>query len=81
MSVELKYKHQQKTYELMEDRLKTKGKAAFSFPTGAGKSFPPLKYIEEHPEENILIVVSSRAIANQLKSYIKKYVKDGDKLL
>ena len=81
MSVELKYKHQQKTYELMGNRLETTGRAAFSFPTGAGKSFLPLKYIEENPEENILIVVSSRAIANQFKSYIKEYIEDGDKLL
>lgn len=47
MFVELKYKHQQKTYELMENRLRTKGKVAFSFLTGAGKSFPILKYIED----------------------------------
>ncbi len=81
MSVELKYKHQQKTYELMENRLEKTGRAAFSFPTGAGKSFLPLKYIEDNPEENILIVVSSKAIANQFKSYIKEYIEDGDKLL
>lgn len=46
MPVELKWKHQQKTYELMKQELKRTGKAAYVFPTGAGKSFPALKYKE-----------------------------------
>ena len=81
MSVELKYKHQQKTYELMKNRLETNGRVAFSFPTGAGKSFPPLKYIEDNQEENILIVVSSKGIANQFKRYIKEYISGGEEIL
>lgn len=87
MSVNLKYKHQQKTLELMKKELDEYGKAAFSYPTGCGKSFPPLKYIEEvldseeTKDSNILIVVPYNIIASQFRDYIKKYVDDGKERL
>lgn len=87
MSVNLKYKHQQKTFELMKEELNQYGKAAFSYPTGCGKSFPPLKYIEEvlnsdeTKDSNNLIVVPYNIIASQFRDYIKQYVDDGIKRL
>ena len=87
MSVNLKYKHQQKTFELMKEELNQYGKVAFSYPTGCGKSFPPLKYIEEvlkseeTKDSNILIVVPYNIIASQFRDYIKQYVDDGIKRL
>lgn len=85
MSVNLKYKHQQKTYQLMWQELEKYGMAAFSYPTGCGKSFPPLKYIEDYlnhqQKGNTLIVVPYNIIADQFKDYIKQYVDNGNKRL
>lgn len=81
MSVNLKYKHQQKTYTTMKEEVKKGKKVAYIYPVGCGKSFPGLKHIEDNPEKNSLIVVSSIAIANQYKKYIKSYVKNGEELL
>ena len=53
MSVDLIYKHQQRTHELMKQSLQEKGRAAYVFPVGCGKSFPVLKYLEENPDENL----------------------------
>ena len=47
MAVELVWKHQQKAYELVKKTLKEKKRASFVFPTGCGKSFVVLKYMEE----------------------------------
>lgn len=87
MAVNLKYKHQQKTFELMKKELEQYGKAAYSYPTGCGKSFPSLKYVEEvlnleeNKDSNILIVVPYNIIASQFRDYIKEYVDDGEKRL
>ena len=40
MSVELKYKHQRKTYGLMKDSLKKYKRSAHIYPMGGGNSFP-----------------------------------------
>ena len=77
MSVELIWKHQQKTYELMKESLQTNKRAAYVFPTGCGKSFPTLKYIEDNPDKNILIVSPSRGINNQYKKYIEEHIENG----
>lgn len=81
MAVELRYQHQQKTYELMKKALKENKMVAYVFPTGAGKSFPTLKYIEENPEKNTLIISPSIAINRQWKRYILKYVPNGEERL
>ena len=71
MAVDLIYKHQQKTYELMKEELKTSKRAAYEFPTGCGKSFPALKYVEDNPNKTVLIISPSTAINNQYKRYIE----------
>ena len=55
MAVELIYKHQKKTYELMKTELNEKGRVAYIYPVGGGKSFPILKYIEENPDKKVLL--------------------------
>ena len=70
MAVDLIYKHQQKTYELMKESLKKNKKAAYVFPVGCGKSFPVLKYIEDNPDKKVLFVSPNLAIINQMKKYI-----------
>ena len=79
MPINLKYKHQAKTYELMLKELNEYGQVAYSFPTGAGKTFPSLKYLEDNPEENALIVVPTRVIKKQWEKYIKDGIADGEK--
>ena len=79
MSVELIYKHQRKTYDLMKDALREGGRAAYVFPMGGGKSFLPLKYMEENPDKKVLLVSPNIGIINQFKGYISKYLLDGKK--
>ena len=80
MGVELIYKHQEKTYELMKEELEKEGKAAYVYPTGTGKSFPVLKYIEQHPEQRVLFVSPNVGIIEQMKKYISTYILDGGKV-
>ena len=77
MSVDLIYKHQQNTYKMMKEALETSSKAAYIYPTGCGKSFPALKYIEDNPEKKASIVVPSNFIKKQFERNIIKYVENG----
>lgn len=77
MSVDLIYKHQQKTYALMNEALEKNGRAAYVYPTGCGKSFPTLKYIEDNPNKSATIVVPSNFIKKQYEKNIKRYVERG----
>ena len=70
MPVNLIYRHQQRAYELMKKALEEKGRAAYVFPVGCGKSFPVLKYIEENPDKTVLYVSPNIEIINQIKKYI-----------
>ena len=81
MAVKLIYKHQQKTYEIMKEALEKKGKAAYVFPTGCGKSFPALKYVEEKPDKKVTIFAPNLAIKNQYEKYIKQYLENGKERL
>lgn len=81
MAVDLIYKHQQKTYELMKKSLEKNGKAAYVYPTGCGKSFPALKYIEDNPDKTATIVVPSNFIKKQYQRNIKKYLENGKERL
>lgn len=74
MSVNLIYKHQQKTYELMKEELSKGKRVAYVFPTGCGKSFPVLKYIEENPNKRILLVSSGLETIHQFQTYIQQYI-------
>ena len=81
MAVDLIYKHQQKTYELMEKSLEERGRAAYVYPTGCGKTFPALKYIENNSEKSATIVVPSNFIRKQYEKNIRKYVENGEERL
>ena len=79
--VELKFKHQEKIYEGMKQSLKEKKRAAWITPTGTGKTFPGLKYIEENPDKTVLIVVPNRAIIHHHEKNIEEYVENGEERL
>ena len=81
MGIELIFKHQKKAYELMKNALEKSGRAAYIFPTGCGKSFPALKYVEENPDKNVTIVVPRNFIRRQFERNIKKYLENGKERL
>lgn len=71
MSIEL-YSHNQETYEKMLENIDKYNKFCIQRPTGSGKSFIFLKFLEEHPHMKTLIVSPSIYIFNQLKIYQKE---------
>ena len=80
MSVELIHKHQRKAYDLMKQGLQSSGRAAYVFPMGGGKSFLPLKYMQEYPDKKVLFVSPNIGIINQFKKYISEYLLDGKRV-
>ena len=81
MAVDLIYKHQQKTYELMQEELKKSKRAAYEFPTGCGKTFPGLKHVDENPDKTVLIIVPSTLLKNQWEKHIGNFVDNGTERL
>lgn len=86
MPVELRYKHQRKTAVLLRERLKKHNRSAYVYPTGGGKTFPVLEYVEEcenmsNGEKYALILVPSLIIKSQYKKYIEKYMPEWEALL
>ena len=68
MAIKL-YWHNEDAYTKLEESLKTNKKAAIVQPTGTGKSFIILKWLEEHSEEKTILLSPSAEIFNQLKGY------------
>ncbi len=71
MSIEL-YEHNQKTYDKLLENMKIHNKGFIAHPTGSGKSYIFLKFLEEHTDMKSLIVSPSVHIFNQLKTYQKE---------
>lgn len=68
MAVEL-YPHNQKTYENMVSMFKDRNRVGIVQPTGTGKSFLYLKWIEDHPQDTFAVLSPSTEIFNQLREY------------
>lgn len=71
MAVEL-YPHNIETYNNIIELFKTGNRVGVVQPTGTGKSFLILKWIEDHPGENIAVLSPSIEIFNQLYRYASK---------
>ena len=67
------YKHNKESYEKIKSMFETENKAAVVQPTGTGKSFLMLKWIEDHKYENIVVLTSSNAILTQIYNYAKNF--------
>ena len=67
------YKHNKESYEKIKSMFETKNKAAVVQPTGTGKSFLMLKWIEDYKDENIVVLTSSNAILTQIYNYAKNF--------
>ncbi len=63
------YAHNQTTYENMCLLFQTEQRVAVVQPTGTGKSFLYLKWIEEHTNQRILVISPSHYIFQQLERY------------
>ena len=67
------YKHNKESYEKIKSMFETENKAAVVQPTGTGKSFLMLKWIEDNRNNNIVVLSSSNAILTQLYNYAEKF--------
>ena len=68
MSVKL-LPHNEETYQRMIGMFETDDRVAVVQPTGTGKSFLMLKWIEDNPYDDILIISPSNEIFRQLDRY------------
>ncbi|MFI3238357.1 MAG: Helicase associated domain protein [Lachnospiraceae bacterium] len=66
------FDHNQKTYNNMCFLFATNKRVAVVQPTGTGKSFLYMKWMEEHTDQRILVVSPSRYIFKQLDAYQKE---------
>ena len=69
--IELK-PHNQETYDKLNDMLKTDNRVACVQPTGTGKSYIALRYIEDNPDKKILLLAPTDIILNQFKETVEK---------
>ena len=63
--------HNQETYGNMVEMFKTDKRVAVVQPTGTGKSYLALKWIEDNPNDNILILSPSNVIFEQFEKIAK----------
>lgn len=68
MGIEL-YPHNKTTYTNIVSMFETENRVGVIQPTGTGKSFLYLKWIEDYPRDNFVILSSYTAIFNQLRRY------------
>ena len=73
MSIELK-KHNEAAYKKIQEAFKKSDKVAVIHPTGTGKSFLALKFIEDNKDKKAIYVAPSNAILHN----IKKSILDSD---
>ena len=71
MAVEL-YKHNKRAYENVVEHFKTTNRTCVIHPTGSGKSFISLKYIDDNKNNNILILAPTYPILDQFNKNIAK---------
>ena len=68
MAVQL-YKHNQETYENILEMFKSENRVGVVQPTGTGKSFLFLKWIEYNPDDTFILLSPSNEIFTQIKKY------------
>ena len=65
----LLFEHNVETYEKMEKMFESTDRVGVVQPTGTGKSFLILKWIEDYAGDSIIILGPSNEIFSQLKDY------------
>ena len=76
MGINLK-KHNEKAYQKIKDMLKETDRAAVVHPTGTGKTYIALKWIEETSGKTIYVAPSNH-ILNQVKEDVEKAKESGE---
>ena len=71
MGIEL-YKHNAIAYEKVKEMFKTNNRACVIHPTGCGKSFIGLKWLEENKEKSIIYVAPNVSILRQIAEHIQE---------
>ncbi len=71
MTIEL-YDHNKETYNRLTKKFKTNNRVGVVQPTGTGKSYLILKWIEDNPGDNILVLSPSNEIFKQLDGDAEK---------
>ena len=69
MSIKLK-KHNEGTYEKIQEGFKRSKKVAVIQPTGTGKSFLALKLLEDNKDKKAIYIAPSNAILHNVKKNI-----------
>lgn len=64
------FEHNQEAYIKLIEMYKTSNRAAIVHPTGSGKSYIPLKFMEDNPNAKILYLSPSVQILHQIKKNI-----------
>lgn len=63
------YNHNEETYNRILEKFQNSNRVGVVQPTGTGKSFLILKWIEDHPEDKFIILAPSVEIFTQLSEY------------
>ena len=71
--------HNQETYSRLLDMLEKENRVACVQPTGTGKSYIALKYIEEHPDQKILLLAPTDIILNQFNETVEEIFHENPK--
>lgn len=66
--------HQQEAYKIVTENFKKGENASIVIPPGCGKSFVALQLLADNKDKNILFLVPTLMIKNQIIKYISKYI-------
>lgn len=68
------YKHNKKAYEQVQKHLEKSNRTCVIHPTGTGKSFISLKFIDDNKGKNILLMAPTNVILDQFNSNIAEHI-------
>ena len=68
--------HNKAAYEAVLEALKTSSRTCVIHPTGTGKSFIAMAYVEAHPDERILFITSYLTTLSRFAEDCKKNIPD-----
>ena len=68
--------HNKRAYDAVEEALTTSSRTCVIHPTGTGKSYIAMAYIEAHPDERILFITSYLTTLSRFAADCKKNIPD-----
>ena len=74
--------HNQETYDNLLEMLKRENRVACVQPTGTGKSYIALEFIEDHTDKQVLLLAPTDIILNQFKETVEEiFHKDANEAI